>query len=162
MIKITRKALQTIYRHAETTFPEEGCGFLSSPHPDGVVTEPIECTNIQSKLHEEDPVEYPRTAKDAYFIEGMEIYEVDKAVSEKGHHLVGTYHSHTDKDAYFSEEDRRLATFDGKPIWSEAHYVVVSVVEGKVAYAKSFRWDRKKKDFMEEEMEVLEKEIKGN
>jgi len=51
-----------------------------------------------------------------------------------------------------------LATFDGKPIWSEAHYIVVSVMDGKVSYAKSFRWDPKKKDFMEKGMEVLEKD----
>ena len=158
VIKITHEALQTIYHHAEATFPEECCGFLSSPDPDGIVTEPIECTNIQNKLHEEDPVEYPRTAEDAYFIDGMEFCEVDKSVSEKGHYLVGTYHSHTDKDAYFSEEDRRLATFHGKPIWSEAHYIVVSVMEGKVAYSKSFRWDAEEDDFDEEEMDVLEKE----
>ena len=157
MIKITHEALQTIHHHAEATFPEECCGFLASPGLDEIVTEPIECANIQNKLHEEDPVEYPRTAKDAYVIDGMEIYAVDKSVSEKGHHLVGTYHSHTDKDAYFSEEDRRLATFEGGPIWSAAHYIVVSVMGGKVAYAKSFQWDPEKKDFMEEEMDVLEK-----
>ncbi len=37
----------------------------------------------------------------------------------------------------------------------DAHYLIASVKNGKVAYVKSFAWDPGKKDFLEEPVEVV-------
>jgi proteasome lid subunit RPN8/RPN11 len=37
------------------------------------------------------------------------------------------YHSHPDHDAYFSDEDKKMALFDGEPTYPDAKHLVVSV-----------------------------------
>ena len=50
-----------------------------------------------------------------------------------GYRVATIYHSHIDTGAYFSETDTRNALIDGEPAYPDAAYVVVSVVEGKLA-----------------------------
>jgi proteasome lid subunit RPN8/RPN11 len=51
------------------------------------------------------------------------------------------YHSHPDHDAYFSEEDRKMAMFDGEPTYPDAAYLVVSVYDGEIKDEAWFAWN---------------------
>ncbi len=51
------------------------------------------------------------------------------------------YHSHPDHDAYFSEEDRKMAMFDEEPTYPGATYLVVSVYDGKIKDEAWFAWN---------------------
>jgi proteasome lid subunit RPN8/RPN11 len=58
------------------------------------------------------------------------------------------YHSHPEHDAYFSEEDTRMALFDGEtPIYPETSYLVVSVYDKKVRDQALFSWNPETKTF---------------
>jgi len=162
MLKITKAALESVYNHGEETFPDECCGCLAGPADGDEVTEAIHCTNIQNKLHERDPEQYPRTAREAFNIDPLEQMRIEEAADGKGLKLFGYYHSHPDCESYFSAEDTRQATYpttdddDGlrEPIWPGAHQLIASVKGGKAAYAKAFTWDAEAKGFGEEEIET--------
>ena len=51
------------------------------------------------------------------------------------------YHSHPDHDAYFSEEDRKMAMFDEEPTYPGTTYLVVSVDDGKIKDEAWFAWN---------------------
>ena len=72
--------------------------------------------------------------------------------------LRGIFHSHPDEEAYFSQEDRDAAVpFGDVPSYPEAAHVVLSVREGQVKGAKVFRWDRASKDFLADDLDVVER-----
>ena len=58
------------------------------------------------------------------------------------------YHSHIDAGAYFSPTDRRQALMNDEPMYPETTYVVVSVVESRVAAVGAFRWSPDARDFV--------------
>jgi proteasome lid subunit RPN8/RPN11 len=57
------------------------------------------------------------------------------------------YHSHPEHDAYFSEEDSRMALFDGEPTYPEASYLVVSIYDKKIRDQALFAWSPETKTF---------------
>jgi len=59
------------------------------------------------------------------------------------------YHSHVDTGAYFSPTDKRNALINGEPAYPDAVYVVLSVMDGKVAGTGCFVWDAGARDFVE-------------
>ena len=81
------------------------------------------------------------------------------------------YHSHINVGAYFSEEDKKQATYDGNLLYPGVNYLVIDVtkdsadsgaarsaanavpdpvrVGGEVRGAKLFGWNSEKKDFLE-------------
>lgn len=155
MLRITRSAFEVLVRHAEKAFPEECCGCLSSPEAEGPVTTAHPCTNIQNRLHEEDPKMHPRTARDAYHLDERELFRIQQELDDTGRHLRGIFHSHPNEESYFSAEDKRRALCDDEPLWPDAHYLIASIRGGRLATAKSFTWSPAQKDFIEEPMEVL-------
>src|SRR5256885_14130700 len=58
------------------------------------------------------------------------------------------YPSHIDAGAYFSPTDRRQALMNDEPMYPETTYVVVSVVESRVAAVGAFRWSPDARDFV--------------
>jgi len=156
MLRIGKPALEEVYRHAEGASPEECCGCLSSESPGAVVTEVTPCTNIQNQLHRENPQEHPRTARDAYTIDPLELVHTEEALDDRGRSLVGVYHSHLDGESRFSAEDKRRALVGDEPMWEGAHHLIVSVRDGEAVCAKSFAWDPGASGFVEEPVEVLE------
>ena len=57
-------------------------------------------------------------------------------------------HSHTDHDAYFSEEDRLVACPWGEPMFPGVSYIIVSVWGKKFKEVNEFYWDERQKDFV--------------
>jgi len=156
LMRIRTEVLDDICRHALETYPSECCGFLTAPDLEEPITDSIPCANAQDRLHGEDPVRYPRTSREAFYIDDAELFSVYRHIAEREYHIVGVYHSHIDVDAFFSDEDRRLAIVNGEPVWPEAHYVILSVSKSGMEHINCYHWNCEQSDFVEETIETEE------
>lgn len=149
-LTIDRAALEAILAHARETHPEECCGAIIARDGRDVVHR---FTNIQSRLHAEDPENNPRDGTRGYTPEPKELLAVLHAGEEPGARLVAFYHSHPITGSYFSGEDRARAMFGDEPAYPDVTYVVVSDarVEGEV---RGFRWNDATQDFVEREVRL--------
>lgn len=139
-----------VRRHAEECYPEECCGLITGfeDNPE-LAEEVIPCTNIQNKMHAENPVEFPVNASRAYVIDPSELLRGQKKMREKKQALRMIYHSHIDTEAYFSAEDLRLAVFDGEPLYPGIIYLICSVCLGKCTDMRFYRWDSHQKKYLQ-------------
>ena len=147
MLPLAQNQLDEIHRHAVEEYPFECCGIVIGKvgHNDQDIL--FRCTNIQNKLHEMDPETFVRDARTAYNIDPKELMKILKEVDSKQLPIKVFYHSHPEHDAYFSEEDSRMALFDGEPIYPEASYLVVSVYNKKIRDQALFSWNPEIKTF---------------
>ena len=136
--------LDAIAAHAAESYPNEACGFVVGPADDAPrLDEARRCENAQDEFHALDPDAYPRTARTAYLIEPRVIMKAFDGPEAGARPVKVIYHSHADVGAYFSDEDRRAATFGDAPAYAVA-YVVASVrgrATGDVDGFKLFAWD---------------------
>jgi proteasome lid subunit RPN8/RPN11 len=141
-IVITTTQLQVIYRHAETTYPEECCGILLGKIAKftKTVLEVIPTINTwkpAESIDIPDPHnEVARTKTSRYTIPPQDILQAQKRARDLDLNIVGFFHSHPDYPATPSVCDRDLA-------WSVYSYPIVSVVDGKVSDMKSWVLDDK-------------------
>ena len=147
MTPLSQDNLGEIRKHALGEYPYECCGIVIGfpESKDGDIL--FRCTNIQNKLHKMEPRTYPRDARTAYNIEPRELVEIFNQVQSKGMMLKTFYHSHPDHDAYFSDEDKRMALFDGEPTYPVAKYLVVSVYSKVVREEAWFEWNSQTRSF---------------
>ena len=148
MSPLDKEQLDEIHQHAVEEYPEECCGIIvGNPdhNNDNVV---YRCENIQNKLHEKNPENFTRDARTAYNISALELQRLLSEASLKGRVFKVLYHSHPEHDAYFSEEDTRMALFDGEsPIYPGTQYLVVSVYSKKIRDQALFDWNPETKTF---------------
>ena len=149
-VMLERAALDDILDHARATHPDECCGAVLSLGGRDVVRR---FTNIQGRLHADDPVANPRDARTAYSPEPRELLAALRDGEAPGARLKIFYHSHTKVGAYFSGEDRARALFDGEPAYPDVTYVVVSDSR-EPGEARAFHWDDGTGDFVEIPLEV--------
>ena len=135
-----------MHAHAREAYPDECCGMIFER--DGR-EEIVRATNIQNELHAQDPDRFPRTAATGYTM-GPEAAP-NLIRSERGElRLRAIYHSHPQRDAYFSQEDRKQAFgARGEPIYPQAGYIVMSVRDREVRATKVFVWDAVARDYLE-------------
>lgn len=142
--------LRLLCRHAEKDYPSECCGLLIAEQSRPLeVLRTVPLVNVQDKYHAKFPEEFPRNSRTAYFLEPRDLLEAEKENRKKGHVIWGVYHSHIDAEAYFSDEDKRLALSDGTPIFPGMRYLVISVFQGKATQYRVYAWDAGAKDFVE-------------
>jgi proteasome lid subunit RPN8/RPN11 len=147
MTPVAKKHLEQIHDHAVEEYPYECCGIIIGKPGSGKDTVLYRCTNIQNKLHEQDPVMFVRDARTAFYIDPGELMRIIKEAENRGMNITTFYHSHPDHDAYFSEEDKRMALFDNEPVYPDASYLVVSVRDGQINSQALFAWDPDQQDF---------------
>lgn len=143
-MKLTEAAINRIYEHALNEYPDECCGIITGNNTRQSVHR---CRNIQNRMHAEDPAQYPRDARTAYLIDRREFDRIVSSAKENGEGILVFYHSHTDHDAYFSEEDQAAQTVFGEPEFPDVLHLVVSVMGGVIQNLKCFRWDGERKTF---------------
>ena len=126
--------------HALAEYPNECCGIVigKPDHPENDIV--FQCTNIQNQLHEQDPQTYSRDARTAYYIDSRELLGIMNKAREQDLVIKLLYHSHTEHDAYFSEEDEQRALFDNEPLYPDARYLVISVYNRKIRDQAFFEW----------------------
>jgi len=137
--------LRAMVAHAREAYPAEACGIVIGTTER--LTKLTRCRNVQDELHAEDPATHPRTSRDGYSIHPQDMFLVMREARERGEAFRVIYHSHVDAGAYFSEEDKRVATWDGEATYPEAAHVVVSVMGGEPKEINLFLWNPERRDF---------------
>ena len=150
-LRLERAALEAILAHARATHPEECCGAVVEASGRDVVRH---FTNVQGRLHREDPAANPRDAETAYTPDPKELFAALRDGEAPGARLKVFYHSHTRVGAYFSGEDRARAMFGDEPSYPEVTYLVVSDSRTR-GEARAFRWSDGTHDFVEVPLEVV-------
>jgi adenylyltransferase/sulfurtransferase len=141
-LEIDEALLKACYDDARARYPEEACGLLfgprTEPRCDGVRV----CENQQNRLHALDPETYPRDARTAYNLAPRDVLFLQRSLEDKGAEarpVKVIYHSHVEVGAYFSEEDRRAATFEGELVYP-VDYLVIDCKRDGVHGARLFRY----------------------
>ena len=149
-LRLERRALDEILVHARETHPEECCGavLLRGEHD-----EVRRFTNVQGRLHRDDPQGNPRGAETAYAPDPGEFFALLQEAEAPGMRLKAFYHSHTRVGAYFSGEDRARAMFGDEPAYPDVVYLVVSDSRFR-GEARAFLWREEARDFVELPLDV--------
>ena len=142
--------LRDIHEHAIEEYPSECCGIIIGRAGSDSGDILYRCKNIQDELHEKDPARFKRNARTAYYIDPKELMGIQRDAERLGMVVKVFYHSHPEHEAYFSEEDQRMALFDGEPLYPHARYLVVSVYDRKVKKEAFFSWDPETQTFPEQ------------
>lgn len=141
-------------RHAEQEYPSEACGAVFFDGK-GQVYQPLE--NLQDKYHKLDPELYPRTSKEAFFINTLKLTRLIEDYESQGGHLFAIFHSHIDVGAYFSAEDRQKMASEDKSseVFSSKCYIVTNVIKAKAAEDAVFFYSKTSQDFEEATLKLL-------
>jgi len=151
-LTICQETLDQLAAYSAKHYPDEACGFLIGEKGQNSVTEFIPVQNVYNDMHEKYPETYPRTAKTAYLIDPRVQQKIFDDAAANGQEVKGIYHSHTDHDAYFSDEDRLVAAPWGEPNYPGVSYIVVSVWSGKLKEINEFYWDEKQQTYIEQKI----------
>jgi proteasome lid subunit RPN8/RPN11 len=115
--------LGEVHAHCEHDYPREACGLvLLGDHGSRVVRAANSAPDPGTRF-EIGPEELLRELATA---------------QERGEVLIAIYHSHPDGPAALSPEDRAMATHGGRPLWPGVEWLVLSVVQGRVAAVGRF------------------------
>jgi proteasome lid subunit RPN8/RPN11 len=145
-IRINRSVADGIQAHGTQDYPAECCGLVTEDPTGRQQVRP--CRNIQDALHRRDPQAHPRTSRNAYRMDDVEVQKALREAESVGERLAAFYHSHIDCDAYFSAEDQTAALFADEPAFPGVSYLVFSVREGRVAGQAAYRYDNAARAFI--------------
>jgi len=127
--------------HARTEYPRECVGAIIGG--DSAKNRLIRLSNVQDKMHRDDPGRFNRDAKTGYFVDPKEVFNLVREVESEGLKILAFYHSHPDHECFFSREDRNAAVMWDEPVYPGVEYIVISVMGGEVKDAVIFSWDGK-------------------
>lgn len=151
-VRIAVPALEAMRQHGREGWPEESCGLLLGDRNGGtaVVIEAARCPNRQNEYHARFPEDYPRDATTAYLLDFRDFERVETEARERGLTVLGIYHTHCECGAYFSDEDRAVATAGGdEAMFPDFCQIVQSIVGREAREARGFSWDSSRRSFVE-------------
>jgi [CysO sulfur-carrier protein]-S-L-cysteine hydrolase len=153
-LSMPKGLLEQIHQHALECYPNECCGFISGPAEDPPQLSAAQReANEADKYHKLDPQTFPRTARTYFKINELRAARAFDQGDESGAPIKVIYHSHCDAGAYFSAEDAATFASDNTLMWPCA-FVVVSVLEGRVADTKLWVHRPGTNDFRESTLHV--------
>ena len=131
-MEIPENILTECHEYGVAAYPEETCGFIIGNRevPDSLETV-LPMRNIMNDLHEKDPAQYPRTARDGYVIDPLEQLKLERSLKKEGKEIKVIYHSHPDVGAYFSAKDKEDALWNGKARYPGVSFLVCGTTDGK-------------------------------
>ncbi len=135
-VGIPARILNELCEHAREAEPEECCGLVLS-EGDLRYGRAVRCHNEMTRRHEEDPDEYPRDSRSAYYMSTRDVLSVTREAERTGEHVTAVYHSHVGAGAYLSEVDLSYARHALFP-FPYADQIVLSVYERSVREIKIF------------------------
>jgi proteasome lid subunit RPN8/RPN11 len=147
-VPIPESLLSEIIAQAEREYPEECCGVIL-----GDLADPKRWTRVrafanqQRQRHETDPAAFPKTAREAYWMDPEELLAFQKEIRKTSESIRAIYHSHIDAPAVFSKEDERMACPNGRPSYPETGYLILSVIGGRTEEINLFHWDPQQRKF---------------
>jgi proteasome lid subunit RPN8/RPN11 len=136
-LELDAAGLEAIRRHAERSYPEECCGFLLGYLGPGEAAE----TRVERVVPAAN--ERQESRHNRYVIHPQTVLATHQEARAAGLAVVGYYHSHPDHPAEPSEFDREHA-------WPGVSYLIVSVRDGSLAAARSWRLRDDRQRFDEE------------
>ncbi|MEM8608967.1 MAG: Mov34/MPN/PAD-1 family protein [Myxococcota bacterium] len=155
-LEIDRSVMDEIEAHALESYPSESCGFVFGPASNPALLDAAQREeNEADKYHELDPETFPRTSNTYFKINELRAARTFDDGDAEGRPVKVIYHSHCDAGAYFSEEDAATFARDGNLMWPCA-YIVVSIVDGKVAERRLWVHVPGTNDFTESTLTVRE------
>ena len=96
-MEIPENILAECHAHGVDAYPEETCGFIIGNRDDpGSLDTVWPMRNIMNELHDKDPAQYPRTARDGYVIDPLEQLKLERSLKKEGMEIKVIYHSHPD------------------------------------------------------------------
>ena len=110
---LTPAEVAAIKQQAVAEYPNECCGVILTR---GAERRIVPCRNVQDQMHSRDPVTFPRTARNAYYMDPLDALKLNRLVDE-GFAIAVIYHSHPNAGAYFSETVRAQALIRGEPAY---------------------------------------------
>ncbi len=120
-LSIRRSELQRLHDHAREGYPHEVVGLLARQRGDETVSRVRPLVNERAD-----------SAHNRYRVSGLIVHRAEQALEAEGYEVVGTYHSHPDHPARYSDYDRDHAL-------PNLSYVIVSVREGEIADTLAWR-----------------------
>jgi [CysO sulfur-carrier protein]-S-L-cysteine hydrolase len=154
-LQIDAALLSQLHAHALETYPSECCGFVSGPAADArLLTRAARELNEADKYHKLDPQTFPRTSTTYFKINELRAARAFAQGEQAGEPIKVIYHSHCDAGAYFSKEDAATFASSETLMWPCA-FIVVSVMQGKVAETKLWVHVPGTNDFRESTLSVL-------
>jgi proteasome lid subunit RPN8/RPN11 len=143
--EIAPRILNELCAYARESLPEECCGLILGDDREryGRV---VRCRNVMTARHHEDPLNYPRDARQAYFMSPEDYQLAQQDADQAGERITAVFHSHVDSGAYLSEMDLEYAEDERFP-FPKADQIVIAVFEGKVRTLALFRRDEQDEVF---------------
>jgi proteasome lid subunit RPN8/RPN11 len=135
-VGIPARILNELCEHAREAEPEECCGLVLS-EGSRRYGRAVRCHNEMTLRHQEDPEEFPRDSRSAYYMSTRDVLEVSRQAERSGAHVTAVYHSHVGAGAYLSKDDLSYARHDLFP-FPYADQIVLSVLERSVREIKIF------------------------
>lgn len=118
MLKLERRYVDEIIRHAREEDPNECCGILAGR--DGQVARLYRAVNAEASPYR-------------YNVDPKDLLRIYKECDAQGWEFVAIYHSHTHTEAYPSATDVRLAA------WPDSLYLIVSLADKANPILRAFR-----------------------
>ena len=122
-VRLAADGARAIREHAREAYPHECCGFLLGRFEEDV--------RVVAGLARADNARTD-SPQNRYSIAPEDFVRVERAARERGHEVVGFYHSHPDHPARPSEFDREHA-------WPVYAYLIVSVRAGEPGELTAWR-----------------------
>jgi proteasome lid subunit RPN8/RPN11 len=141
--------LNELYAHARETLPEECCGLIVGDGRERY-RRVIRCRNELTRLHHEDPGEYPRDGRSGFVMNAMDYTAAVQQARRAGERVTAVYHSHVDAHerggVYLSELDLEYASQPGFP-FPDAAQLVIAVCDTRVTGVGVFERDAAERPF---------------
>ncbi len=122
-VSVPGRLLNELCSHALETRPEECCGLVTGV-PGDRFRSVHRCRNTMTLQHENDPVNYPRDGRQAYYMSEVDYLRAQKEAERCGETITAIYHSHVSAGVYLSEMDQDFANHELFPFPLAAQIVL--------------------------------------
>jgi proteasome lid subunit RPN8/RPN11 len=142
-LTVSRALEGAVVAACEKAYPDEGCGLLIGPVPDG-----FDAPGRSVSVDEARPLPngWDASAKtNRYLIDPRLLAKVEQELSGTGRGVVGFFHSHPNAPAWPSPFDLMMA-------WPCLSYWIVRVDDGRAAGSRSWQRTEDGRSFVEEEI----------
>ena len=136
MIQIEPDPWRVMLAHARDAYPDECCGAMLGRVVEAskLVTAALPLENV-----------FPGPRRQRYQVRPEDLLEAEREARRRGLKLIGIYHSHPDREAYFSPVDLQNSC----PWYS---FLVLSIRRGEFDHARCWRPDAGQTRAQEEEL----------
>jgi hypothetical protein len=148
--QLPRQCLQQVQAHALAEYPDMACGFIVTGDGNDWVRP---CTNIQNKLHAEDPVRFPADARTGFTMAKEDIAKIVGEVHNNGWEVKACYYS---QDAPRSTISKLSQTMLKEwSLWFPGVSMFILSLQGRnVVDAAAYKWDEERQDSVQLDVEI--------